>query len=392
MAIDYGIFRDKPQVLVQGGFEGGMKARELFEAKQKQNAINDAYKNNFNVGPDGKGTLNQQGVLQQLTQAGYGKDAYELNNQFTQQQAEQKKAQYEKMKNDLQMSAQLLGSAEDQFSWDNSLATAKKFGLDVSGLPQQYDPRIVDQLNQQVLDAQKRFDNEMKSNQFGLDKDKFGYQQEKDQIDFGLKRDEFEFKKKMDMQTAQREWAKLRADKTEKANEGQKTVDKEFAKDYNDWTSGGGARARSEIAKIDAVIKRLQDGKGTTGGLTGIFGDNSFGNRFTSNDVLKNRAAAQQSAMTLVKQLLSGATSDKDREQIVNTLWNEADSTENNIARLQEFSDNMKARANETDAKAQHFQSTNGSLKGFKYNPSVNKNNKTQSGQVLKTSEIEWAE
>ena len=198
------------------------------------------------------------------------------------------------------------------------------------------------------------------------------------------------FKKKKDYDKAQRDWEALRAknEGDNSASVGQKKVDTKFAEDYNDWTSGSADRTLSEIQKIDNVITRLKEGKGTTGGLTGMFGD-----RFTSSDVLANRAAAQQSAMTLIKTLLSGATSDKDREQIVNTLWNEADSTENNIARLKEFSNNMKSKYEETNQKAKYFESTKGTLKGF--SPITNKKtniNQTQNKTEFKTNELDWAD
>lgn len=175
------------------------------------------------------------------------------------------------------------------------------------------------------------------------------------QIENDLKRQQIYSDMNLKKQAFNLEVAKL----NDKATEGQKALDKDFAKDYNDWTSGGGSRARNEISKLESVVERLKSGQGGTGGFTGVLGD-----RFTSNDVLKNRADVQQSAMSLIKVLLSGATSDKDREQIVNTLWNEADSTENNKARIERFVADMKSRADQTDVKANYFKQS-GTLGGY---------------------------
>ena len=163
------------------------------------------------------------------------------------------------------------------------------------------------------------------------------------------------------------EWAKIGAAKEKndlngpKISDGQKMLDKEFAKDLNEFSGGGEGRLQTEIAKIDGVVERLRNGKGTTGGATGLFGD-----RLTSNDVLKNRSDVKQSAMSLIKTLLTGATSDKDREDIVNTLWNEADSTENNIARLERFAGDMRERLSDNKEKAKYFENSGGTLYGYK--------------------------
>lgn len=141
--------------------------------------------------------------------------------------------------------------------------------------------------------------------------------------------------------------------------EGQKAVDKDFAKDYNDWTSGGSENARIEINKLKNVVSNLKKGNVSTGGMTGVLGD-----RFTSNNVLAARADVQSTVMNSLRSILGAQFTEKEGERIIKNTWNEADSTENNIARLNRLIDNLNAQANDKDLKAKYYEQV-GSLAGL---------------------------
>lgn len=364
--IDSSIYLQQQNPDFLGSFQQGMNLRQMADQRSrekeqyaKQKSIDDAYKAGVVQNPDGTFKQDRGVTLSKIAEFD-PRVAMEQDSKWKAEDLSTKKNQMEEQLKKIELTGQLLGASVDQNSYTNSLMEAKKYGIDTAGLPEQFDPKLVSNLRARSLSA-------------------------KEQIDAELKKQSNDVLQKQTLFDNNIKLMQVRQSADEKKNEGQKVVDKEFAKDYNDWTSGGGSRAKNEIEKIDGVIERLKKGEGTTGGLTGVFGD-----RLTSDAVLKNRADIQQSAMSLIKQLLTGATSDSDRKAIVDTLWNEADSTENNIARIERFSDDMKNRANEIDSKAGYFKETKGTLSGF--DPSATKK---QSGAQIQMEEknaaLQWA-
>jgi hypothetical protein len=192
-----------------------------------------------------------------------------------------------------------------------------------------------------------------------------------------------------------------------KLTEGQKTFDREFAKDHNEWTSGGANTARSEINKLQNVIGGLKNGSVTTGGLTGAFPD-----RMTSESVLRARADVQSTVMNSLRAILGAQFTEKEGERIIKNTWNEADSTENNVARLERLVGDLSAKADAKDAKGSYFERMGGSLYGFQGGRSgVAQTPPRQPGrgagagggwgmseaqagtrQTFKTNQIEWAD
>lgn len=333
--IDSSIYFKQEAPDIMGSVQKGMSMRDMLNERDKKNKIAEAYKGATTQNPDGTVSFDQKKVASNLFGAGFGQEAFDAQEKSQQSEMAKQKMSREALTQKTSDIARYAGAAlSNPQSWSQIRAEVISKGLaKETDLPQQFDENFVKRQHYMALTAQEQLAQQNKDRELELRKQ-----------ELGIKRAEAGDKNK----------------KNSGAIEGRKTLDKEFAKDYNEWTSGGAKRSREEINKIEGVVQRLRDKKGTTGGLTGVFGD-----RITSDDVLKNRADVQQSAMSLIKTLLSGATSDKDREQIVNTLWNEADSTENNIARLERFAKDMKSRADDTDAKS-IFYEQNQSLAGYK--------------------------
>ena len=148
--------------------------------------------------------------------------------------------------------------------------------------------------------------------------------------------------------------------KSAKRNVGQDAVDRDFAKDYNLWTSGGKNKAKNEIQKLIGAVKSLESGETTTGGLTGAFSD-----RITSNDVLKVRAAVQSSIMSSLRHILGAAFTAEEGKRVINNTWNEADSTQNNIDRIKILIDDLEGQSAAKDQKVGFFKES-GTLQGYK--------------------------
>lgn len=149
-----------------------------------------------------------------------------------------------------------------------------------------------------------------------------------------------------------------------KLTDGQKSVDKDFAKDYNEWTSGGSKSAREEISKLEALAGKLRSADVTTGGLTGMFPD-----RMTSNSLLGARADIRSSITKSLRQIYGASFTEGEGNRVIADTWNEADSTENNLKRLERLVVDLKNQAGAKDKKASHFEQNDGSLANYKADP-----------------------
>lgn len=192
-----------------------------------------------------------------------------------------------------------------------------------------------------------------KANADKLDMDKI---KAKSQIDFGNAVRLKQLDQKGDME-------RILAEQRNKNSDGFKALDKDFAKDHNDWTSGGAESARMEIQKLKDVANSLEKGNLTTGGLTGKFPD-----MMTSDAVLKARADVNSTVMNSLRAILGAAFTEKEGERVIKNTWNEADSTKNNLARIQRLAEDLESKAQAKDAKTGFFQES-GTLAGFKHTP-----------------------
>lgn len=141
-----------------------------------------------------------------------------------------------------------------------------------------------------------------------------------------------------------------------------KEVNKEFAKDYNDWTGGGAKIAANEIAKLRNVVNDLESGKVSTGGATGILPD-----RLTSGRVLKTRAAIESTVMKSLRALLGPQFTEKEGQRVIKATWNEADSTENNLTRVQSLLRDLEGQFQAKQEKVDYF-TKKGTLEGYGVN------------------------
>lgn len=71
------------------------------------------------------------------------------------------KGHLENVKAQVDLEAQLLGSATDQASYTRALGMAKTAGIDVSSAPATYDPQWVAQMSQTTLTAKERLDHQL---------------------------------------------------------------------------------------------------------------------------------------------------------------------------------------------------------------------------------------
>lgn len=252
----------------------------------------------------------------------------EQNEQLFKKKMEE--ADFDKQYKENEVIGRLLGGVKDQATYDSARNEATRLGISgVDRIPTIYDPNVVRSLQYRALTTKEQLDDQIKQRELGI--------------------------REQEARTKAKESGSKAG-----FSEGQKALDKDFAKDYNEWTSGGSSSARSEIDKLRGVLGRLETGEVTTGGLTGAFPD-----RFTSDKVLKARADVESTVMNSLKAILGAQFTEKEGNRIIKATWNEADSTQNNLDRLSRLVTDLEDRANAKDAKSQYYANKGGTLSGF---------------------------
>lgn len=162
--------------------------------------------------------------------------------------------------------------------------------------------------------------------------------------------------KKLDRQEA-------RADKkqalAEKGTEGQKAVDKDYAKEYNEWTATGKASLIKNLDALKEARDALKKDPSLTGGLTGVLGD-----RMTADRVLKQRQKVGSAIQSSLKATLGAQFTEKEGERTLKNAYNEAASPDTNAASLDALIKQLEAQGRNNEEKAHHFESK-GTLQGF---------------------------
>lgn len=151
----------------------------------QQMAIGDAYRQN--VGADGQ--INRAGLIGGLAQGGQGAAIPGIQKTFSEQDKatrEAEKARLEQAGQQISLIGQVAGSATDPASYAAGRQRLAAAGIDVSQIPEQFDPQYVAQARQQALNAAQQLEQVWKSKEFDLDQKKFGYQQVNDQANRGV--------------------------------------------------------------------------------------------------------------------------------------------------------------------------------------------------------------
>lgn len=336
MPIDTSMYQNMKSLDPATAVEEGLRMRDLVEQRnlrQKEAADKEALKGTYKAGvvqnPDGTTTFDGGKTMSAMMEKGFVQEAQKFNQEQTALNLAKQDAAMKKQLQEIDHISRVTATVKDQASYDQALVQASGLGLDVSKMPKAYDPNLIKTYQGMALSAKDRLEQQMKEREFGLK-----------ERELNIKKGELGQK------------AGFTA--------GQKKVDQEFATDYNEWTSGGAESARAEIAKLQSVAENLKNKKVTTGGLTGAFSD-----RFTSTDVLSARADVQSTIMKSLKALMGNAFTEKEGQRVIANTWNEADSTDNNLIRLNRLSEDLISQANSKDAKGEHFQRF-GTLSGYK--------------------------
>lgn len=154
--------------------EQQFKLNELARQETDNAALRDAFAKNLN--PDG--TLNREGVLSSLAR-GNPNVMLGIQKQWAAEDLAGKKSAREMRESELKsaaLEAELIGSAaagvKDQQTYDSALGWLGSKGIDVSKMPQQYDPGLVAQYQNLAVKAKERAENAWKQEGFNVDRAK----------------------------------------------------------------------------------------------------------------------------------------------------------------------------------------------------------------------------
>ncbi len=232
--------------------------------------------------------------------------------------------------------ASMLASSATPENWSAIRAKAQEMGLNnADKLPETYSEGFVRNWLVSTMDGEKQIEHRLKEKNFGLKERQVSAQE-----------------RALHHKTANGAQMKL--------TKGQETVDREFGKEYSEWTSGSDEVAQTEINKLRSVAARLKKKDVTTGGMTGMLHD-----RVTSTSVLSARADVSSTIMNSLRVILGAAFTEKEGQQVINNTWNEADSTANNLARVERLAGDLEAKAKAKTEKAQHYEQ-HGTLSNYR--------------------------
>lgn len=147
--------------------------------------------------------------------------------------------------------------------------------------------------------------------------------------------------------------------------EGQKKLDADYSKDYNEWTSTGRGKASTSLEKLKEAIKVLsQEAKSispmvsgrTVGSLPDIL-------RPTKSRVVEQDV--QETAQAGLKAVLGASFTEKDADRIIKTSYDKTLPETENIKKVQATIKELEERMANQESKRAYFEQ-HGSLRGWK--------------------------
>lgn len=144
---------------------------------------------------------------------------------------------------------------------------------------------------------------------------------------------------------------------------GEKKVDEDFAKTYNDFVNEGGfADVDRQVAGLDFAIDKLGKTNKGTGPLVGLLPKGARDVALPDSGAIEDQV--RDVAQRNLRVILGGQFAQQEGEQLVRNTFNARLPEEENIRRLKNLRTQMKAALESKQQAAKHFQK-HGSLRGF---------------------------
>ena len=144
---------------------------------------------------------------------------------------------------------------------------------------------------------------------------------------------------------------------------GLEALDKAYATDHLDWTRGGGADMAANVAQINTVLQKLQEGEQLTGPMIGML--SNMGLLGLVNPKAENaKEMVQEVVQRNLKTILGAQFAQKEGEQLISRAYNPLLPAEDNARRLNKLYQQMEIARQQRQAMADYFQE-NYTLRGY---------------------------
>lgn len=171
-SIDTSIYNQGSQLDIGGSLERGMRLGDMIRKRRQDNEIKDIMKSGMTQNPDGSMSYDMKKPMSALMDKGYFQEALDLQDKQSAQQAAQAKMQKEKQERELEEITRAAWSITDQNTYSNALKSLSSKGIDVSQMPQEYNPQMVEHYKRQTLSTKERLDELEKQARLKLDQDR----------------------------------------------------------------------------------------------------------------------------------------------------------------------------------------------------------------------------
>jgi hypothetical protein len=167
---------------------------------------------------------------------------------------------------------------------------------------------------------------------------------------------------KQEARDFKREEAMLR--RTEGKSDGQKVLDREFSKDFNEWQTRNKAGVEKNLDLLrqtkQTLEKRKNDMVGTSGRITGRLPD-----FLRSEESIRLREDVHRAVQATLRATLGAQFTEKEGERIMNASYNEKLSPAENIKKIDAAIKELENNVRVMDDRANYFEE-NGTLVGYR--------------------------
>ncbi len=153
--------------------------------------------------------------------------------------------------------------------------------------------------------------------------------------------------------------AKARVTPAEGVTEGRKAADKDFAKDYNDWTTTGRATAEKNLGLLRGALAKLKQNPSIGGRFEGRLPDIA-----QPTQAITTREDVRAAAQGALKASLGSAFTEKEGERIMNAAYNPTLPAAENVKKIEAALAELEGIANSREARSNYF-AEHGTLTGF---------------------------
>lgn len=147
-----------------------------------------------------------------------------------------------------------------------------------------------------------------------------------------------------------------------------KQLDADFAKDYNEWTSGKATQSAADIGRLDAAIARLGGSEQISGPIVGAV-TAIPGVRRVANAIMPAAQATETDVISVgqnqIRQIFGSNPAQAEAQRLLDRIYSKDVTEQENIRRVAVFRDMLLEGAKAKAAKAEYFQQ-NGTLAGYR--------------------------